>query len=800
MRLWLLFYVYVFQIANSYLISSGHTNFLSSLSTPGTRVTRTNAKSLLDDPLLLAPSTEPGGEHHLVLSNSPAFGIQRTLYTHRRNVRAQGPLYNTGQHVYLVSGPYRNARGTVLSTFRRGPGEPHLVSVVLDCRNELGIVPVSLSHYHGTRITVWENQLVDRPPYTPHSPPSLYNKGFNSLDQAVFINSPQRSARRNLSSIVERIINTINLDGLESCFDQLCRMDIFSPYPYMSLIVQLVRKLQMDEDRARLGVLVNAVLLRLANDTKLFYTVRQRSTIPWFTWALSVLRMNHLLNGWESYDKLNAYIGSVLLNGYLTDLTQGEINLMAMGFRFHSSIRKEVLHRLAMLFSHLPASTIIMRHASGLAMSLNDAGIVHPGFNRLLCEMIKNQYSLPSEQGAVCLLKYLSCDPNTPQAIKDELLACCSVSSFLDPRATPYGPSYKMAITLAQLSDREMSELLHAINTGEVDIPLSVIKRCIFSIDLSPSTVELLSLLVKKGAKHFEKLGGKAQHRILTLAPMLNGCPSEVIDAVERDLGAMHPSCVLDPEKAYALGKLLPSIPESRVGVQKLILRRLEHFLESTLSLLRENAMSPSIARAVMIKATSFLQAITYLGYELPSLARNAATLLREGIGASPDRTNFLLALVSVQAMCPNYFNEASRAARALLKDPGAEVPSDVRVLSELLLSVKQSTEGEASCSSLVGHIDIPALPPEVVKDGIVRPSKDVRDFSLLFLLLVRSGLFDDRGGILNTAYVFAEDNLHALSSIDLLMLRDALVSVDAFDSKWEGLLASVPKGIDAVT
>ncbi|GFE54907.1 hypothetical protein BaOVIS_023110 [Babesia ovis] len=756
------------------------------------------ARSLLDDPLLLAESQEPGREHELVLSESPAYGLQRTLYTHRRHVKAKGPLYQPGDHVYLVSGPYRNARGTVLSTYRRAPGEPHLVTVVLDCRNERGILMSHLKDYHGSRITVWETQLDSQPLFAPYSPPTLYGDAYRGLDRGT---RRRPKASDGLTALVmERIINSIHIDDLQSAFDYICQLGISSAYPYMSLLIQVARRIEISDDIDKVRSLVNAALLRVSDAVSQGYSEDQRHTIPWFTWSLSVLRIKGAIEDWESFENVCRYLMDLVIDGHLRNLSQGEIGLLAMGFRFKSHSCQEVMYRLAMIYSYTPAKTALTKHVAALATSLSDARVLHPGFSRLVCNMIKYEYSVPSPHSAVAMLKYLSKDRNTPQSIKDALFACCSVAHFLRPSSSPYGPCYNLAITLATLSDREMSELLHALRSGETELPINAAMRALFNLPVDTANLELIKLLLAQVSAEYESLRLKHRIRVLTVARRMKDCPAEVIDAVERILTNMEPDRVLEPAMAQALGEFLPHIPDTRSSVQRLILNHLERFVTFSLALLRENAMDPVRSREVMLNATSFLQSIPSLGYELPSFAQQSATLIREGINSAPDKLSVLLSIMSIQAMCPKYFNDAAEAAQKVLTDESATLPPDVAPLAELLLAVKANMEGQNSCSSLEGRLEIPSLPLPLEQGWPIPPYRDVKDFSVSFSLLARSRLLDDRGGTVNSAYVFAEDNLASLSSIDLLLLRDALVTLNAFDTKWEGLLASLPKGIDAVT
>ncbi|ORM41754.1 uncharacterized protein BXIN_2815 [Babesia sp. Xinjiang] len=798
MRLWLLLLHILVSLVDAFLVHDGGLRLTSGVSRPSWPVLR--GKSLLDDPLLLAPSSKPGEDHEVVVSESPAFGLQRTLYTHRRKARARGPLFNPGDCVYLASGPYRNARGTVLSTFRRAPGEPHLVSVVLDCRNERGIVRGRLNGYHGFRLTVRESQLTARPPFSPFSPPPLSSDEYRGLSRTKSGHIRRSQEDSFIALLMSRVVNSVHISDFQYAFDSLCRLNVDKEYPYQSLVVQIARNFSFQEEGGDLRNLVNSILGRLRHVMKAECSGISRGTIPWFSWAVGMLRSRRLINDEETCDIIVKRISNLLLSGKLDALTQGEISLLAMGFYNCGPLRHEVLHRLAMLFSYFPVKTVESRRASVLARSLTNAGIVHPAFSRLICDMIRGEHDLLPPESAVHLLEYLSTDPSTPQTIKDELLACCSVPEFLKPTATPEGPAYELAVRLAGLSDREMSELLHAIRSGECELPLKVAVNSLRILPVVPSSLELIRLMLVRTSKIYDRLTLKQRLRVLHAAIRVNKCPIEVVDAVEHHLKSMEPDRVLEPSMAKVLGQFLPRIPDSRSSAQRVILDHLERFITFSLSSLREKALDAARARSVMRTATLCLERIPTLGYEMSVFAQHSATLLREGIKFAPHRMSILLGLMAVQAMSPKYFDAASESARQLLADPSVVIPSEVLPLVELLLAVKSTTEGEDSCSSLSGHVNIPLLP--VPKDIASKPRRhrDVHDFSVLFSLMVRSRLLDKRGNLLSNAFVFAEDNINSLSSVDLLLLRDALVSLDAFDEKWEGLFALVPKGIDAVT
>ncbi|CDR94083.1 membrane protein, putative [Babesia bigemina] len=798
MRHWLLLYLLLAANAAAFV----RLQHSSSISAPraGLAYTRLCAKSLLDDPILLAPSPEPGKENEVIVSDSPAFGLQRTLYNHRRKLRARGALFDPGDCVYLASGPYRNARGTVLSTFRRAPGEPYLVSVVLDCRNERGIVRGSLSGYHGTCVTVRESQLTARPLFTPYAPPPLSSEENHGLDR--------RGGARNGSTVkpltsvlLARVFNCVRISELKWIFDRMHRSGVQGALPYQAVAIQIARGLNAPQDAVDVAALLTAVLERVRLEVKKGYSDEARTSTPWLSWALGVFRNSGLVKDEALLLPIYRFIRDVLISGKLSDLTQGEIALLASGFRHCFRYCNDVLHRLAMIYSYMPAKGVVPRHATSLAAALAHAGIVHPAFSRLMFEVVKGEHALLCPSGAVHLLEYLSNDPATPQAIKDELLACCSVAEFLKPNSTPDGPDHNLALRLAWLSEREMSELLHALRTGECEMPPSAAAVALLNPRCRVPNHELTNLLLVRASRLFDTLSVKARKALLTAARLMKQCPREVFDAVDRYLSGLGADRVLDSATAQALAQFLPSIPDSRPESQRLVLEHIERFIAFTLTLLREKAIDVKQRKSVMAKAATCLQYIPMLGFELDSLARQSAELLRDGLPFASDRLSVLLGMMAVQSISPSYFDAAADAARALIADPSVGLPQEVAPLAELLLILGMHAEGCKKLRDDLMHLGLPELPPARTKKvAKPLPHRDVRDFSVLFALLVRSRLCEDWSGLLATAYVFAEDNIEALSSADLLLLRDSLVSLGAFDAKWEGLIASVAKGIDAVT
>ncbi|GIX63718.1 uncharacterized protein BcabD6B2_31530 [Babesia caballi] len=758
------------------------------------------AKSLLDDPLLLAPSAEPGKDHEVVVSDSPAFGLQRVLYTHRRRVRSRGPLFAPGDCVYLVSGPYRNARGTVLSTFRSATGQPHLVSVVLDCRNERGIVRHALSSFHGCRVTVRESQLATKPVFAPYSPPAYPVEDSTGLDRGGGSRPHRASHSPLLRVLVSRITNSTRVPELRALFDSISQLDLDDAAPYCSLTVQLARSLEMKEDGAAPRSLVDAVLSRLHSALQADYSERLRASIPWLAWALHVFRRRRAVSDLQTMDDVYNDLGKIVLSGKLKDLTQPEIAHLATGFRNVPHLRKRMLHWLALVYSYVPPNTVHVRSVATVAYALTHARVSHWGFSRLLRDFVTGEYEVIPPEAALCILEYLNADPETPQRVKDLLLACCSAADFLKPTASPAGPLYVHALRLARLSERDMSDCLHAIKSGECQLPSSVTMNSLFAIPLGPSTAELLRLFVMQLTSRFGELTSPQRLHLLNVARRLTNCPVELVDALDLYLRGLAKDFVLDHKAAMALAQFLPRIPDARQGTQMLVLEHLERFITFTLSLLRDRALDESTAKNVMRQATACLRSIPLLGYELPSFAHTSAALLREGLPHAPSRLSVLLGMMSVHAMCPSYFETASEAARKLLEDPCTNLTAEDAPLAELLLLVKKAVEGADSLgptSERLHSLHLPTLRPEAAGDvnwGYVK------QFSVLFSLLARSRLMSNRGEALSAAYVFAEDNIGSLSSTDLLLLRDALVSLDAFDAKWEGLMASVPKGIDAVT
>ncbi|GBE60731.1 phage antirepressor domain-containing protein, putative [Babesia ovata] len=797
MRHWLLLYLLLSINAAAFV----RFQTSSSISFPkaGLPYTDIRAKSLLDDPILLAPSPEPGKENEVIVSDSPAFGLQRTLYTHRRKLRAKAPSFDPGDCVYLASGPYRNARGTVLSTFRRAPGEPYLVSVVLDCRNERGIVRGPLSGYHGTSVTVRESQLIARPLFTPYAPPPLSSEENHGLDRRG--GSRNGGTSKPLKSVLlARVFNCVRISELKWIFDRMRRNGVQGALPYQAVAIQIARGFNAPQDDVDTVALVTDVLERIRLELEKGYTEEDRPSIPWLAWALGVLRNRGMLKDDSLLSPIYKFIRDVVISGKLSDLTQGEIALMASGFRQCFRYRNDVLHRLAMIYSYVPAKGVIPRYATSLAASLAHARQVHPAFSRLMYEVVKEEHALLSPSGAVYMLEYLYNDPATPQEVKDVLLACCSVAEFLKPNSTPYGPSHSLALRLAWLSEREMSELLHALRTGECEMPPSVAASALLNPRCRVPNHELTRLLLVRASRIFGTLSVKAHKALLTAARRMKECPREVFDALDRYLSGLDADRVLDATTAQSLAQFLPSIPDSRPESQRLVLEHIERFITFTLTILREKAIDVKQRKSVMAKATTCLQYIPMLGFELDSLARKSAELLRNGLPFAYDRLSVLLGIMAVQSISPSYFNAASDAARALIADSSVALPPDVAPLAELLLILRMEAEGSKKLESDLMHLRLPELPPASTKKAVKPlPHRDVRDFSVLFALLVRSRLCEDWGGVLATAYVFAEDNIEALSSADLLLLRDSLVSLGAFDAKWEGLIASVAKGIDAV-
>lgn len=767
----------------------------------GRRVNQYGAKSLLDDPLLLAPSSEPGKDDEVVVSKSPAFGLQRTLYTHKRNISAKKPRYNTGDHVYMASGPYRNARGTVLSTFRKAPGEPYLVSVVLDCRNECGVLRGALTDYHGTRVTVHESQLTPRPLFSPYSPPPLScEDSYMAAVKGKGKGSRMSPEGFNLQCIT-RIINSSSAKELRSVYDLLCRTTNICPLPYQCMLIQLARSLNQSYDIDGVRTLANELLGRLRVSLEEGFSDQSRKSIPWMVWSLHTLHKAHLIRDYESYTAIYRLVRRLLLSNKLPDLTQGEIGLISTGFSSAPFQYKDAYHRLAMIYSYFKPSVVDSKYAATLSGSLSREGISHPGFTRLMCEVVKGQYEVLSSTSALFILEYLANEPDVPQEIKDELLACCSVVEFLKPDASGK-QRFREAVRLARLSTSEMEELCIGLRSLDLHLMPYDIMWTLSIMRVSPSTSEVVRLLIILASRYFEEYEPKEQIRLLYASRRLKECPTQLIDALEDHLNSMEEDRVLDPLTLKCMARWLSSIPDSRHSCQRLVLEHVERFINFSLNLSRDSAMDERTLRRMMRNVTDCLQAIPILGYELESLAHSASKLLRTYLQYVPDRLRVLLSMLSILAMSRTLFADASKAAYKLLSDPTYEIDEEVKPLAELLLVVKGAMEGTHCIAPIIERFALPSLPEPVDSDMKVTstPHMDVKEYPVMFSLLVQSGLLDDRSGALSKLYVFAEDNLSSLSNADLVLMRDALVAIGAFDEKWIALIDSLPKGIDAVT
>ncbi|KAK1443730.1 hypothetical protein BgAZ_206060 [Babesia gibsoni] len=758
------------------------------------------AKSLLDDPLLLAPSTEPGKDHEVVVSNSPAFGLQRTLYRHKLNVRSRGPLFNPGDSAYMASGPYRNSRATVLSVFKRAPGEPFWVNVVLDCRNERGILKAALAKYHGTRVTVVESQLTPRPLFSPYSPPPLSVED-NYMASIKRLKGRESKLDTNIiGKYMYRVINASSVAEIKTVFDTIRRFDDKYEFPYDSILVQLARAVNIGLDGDTAEVLTNELLACLSVTVEKPLTDKSRTTLPWAVWALHTLHKKHLVKEFEAYGSFFNTVRRLLMTNRLGDLTQGEVALLASGFWSSPFPRTDVYNRLAMIFSYFPANAVDTKHAAVLAGALARERIEHPGFTKLLCEVVREQKHIFSPSSAVYVLDYLAMDPEVPQEVRDVLYACCSVADLLKPDASPQGPLIRQAVLLARLNKSEMDELCIAFRSESLHVPLSEILWTMSTLLLSPNTAELYRLLIIRASHDLEKLGDKELRRLVHISSKMKECPIELVDALENYLRKRWEGRRIEAFLLRVFSSILTKIPPSRQSCQMLILEHIERFINDSLCLLNDGAIDEAGKVRVISNVIECLQHIPMTGYEMPNMAAASANIIRKCVKYSPNRVKTLISILSIQAMCTSYFEDASNAACSLLSGPDNKLSEDVSPLTELLLMVKATLEGEGSVRTLKERLNLEPLPSANINYSKAPPQMDVRDVPLMFSLLVRSHLLDDCSGVLNKLYVFAEENLSSLSNADLVLMRDGLVAVGAFDEKWTALIDSIPKGIDVIT
>lgn len=756
------------------------------------------AKSLLDDPLLLEPSSVPGEDNEVVVSKSPAFGLQRILYRHKRALRAKGPHFNRGDAVYLCSGPYRGARGTVLATHKTTPGDPCFVTVALDCRNERGIVKKALAEYHGTRVTVAESQLTSRALFSPYTPPPLSREDQYLVDIRRRERRKSRVGNNIIGMLLSRISSSTTLSELMSILDVARRAEIKEPVIYQSALIQIARSHHTNDDPEELKTFVNETLRKLSKSLSDEVSPALRESIPWTAWAMQRMYKRHLIDDYVAYCIILSRIKDLVLNNRLTDLTQGDISLLAVGFSEYIPPCKDLYHRLAMLYSYFHPGAVNTRRAAQLANGLVREGVQHQGFTNLLCKVVKNGKRVLSAQEAVLILDYLSSCPDVPREIKDELLASCSVAEFLRPEATPNGPSIRHAIRLARLNNLEMEELCTALRSRSFHIPLTEIMWAIYCLRYTPQTSEACWLLIVRASRHLNELVPKEFIRVLNVSRKLHKYPLQLVDALYSYLQMREEEFITDPGMLKALASILTKIPESRQECQVLILKHIERFIVASLELSQDNAIDEEHLTTILTNVTECLQHITLVGYEVETMAKAAAKLIRSCIKYSSDRARLLLSILSIKAMCNSYFEAAAKAARSLLSDPKTELDEEVAPLAELLLMVKATIEGKESISS-IGKDGLGPLPASS-EEPEEPDSPNVKDYPLMFSLMVRSNLLDVQSGILNDLYVFAEDNLDSLSNADLVLMRDGLVALGAFDQKWVNLIDSIPKGIDAVT